>query len=88
MKTFEASTSGSTWTEVLQGGTRVYFDVIGAVPVEVYLNDFGDPDPTSDTKGNLVQTFPEGWDFQMVGAEAGEQQVWVRGENGVIGVRQ
>ena len=86
MQSFTASIS-STWTEVLQGGANIAFDVVGSNPVRVYFTEGATPDASQD--GNAVQSWPSGWDFSALGLPSG-QMVWVKtlsGDNKISGVR-
>lgn len=85
MKTFEASLSASTWTEVLDGKSSIAFDIVEARRVEVYLTETAD-DPGSVT-GSYVECWPNSWDFQATGLIPGVQRLWARGDVTIRGVR-
>jgi hypothetical protein len=87
MQTFTVTLSDAAWTEILQGGSLVAFDVIPATAVEVLFTETA-ATPDASTKGNPVQTWPSGWDFEATGLNGGVQRVWAKGKGDIRGVRE
>ena len=84
MNTFEATLSPDTWTEVLDDGSNLMFDLIDALPrATVYYNN-SSVAPTGD--GNAVYSHGGDWDFQSTGLPF-DQRVWVKGNGLLRGVR-
>ena len=75
MVTFEQTLDPVNWTEVLQGGSFVAFDIVAAQTVEVYFSESGTP-PATSVKGNEVHSYPSSYDFEMTGADRDTQRVW------------
>jgi len=86
MNTFEQSLSPVEWTEILDGGEDVAFDLLDAVNVEVLFTESA-TQPDAATKGNAVKYWPDTWDFSALGMVAGGQRIWVKGSNTIRGVR-
>jgi hypothetical protein len=84
MVTFELSLD-DTWQEVLNGGTRLAFDVLASTAVFVYLSETADNPGAA--AGNSVQTFTPGFDFQASGMTDAGQRIWVKGSGDIRGVR-
>jgi len=84
MVTFEL-TLGDAWQEVLQGGTRLAFDVLASTTAHVYLSETAD-NPGAAI-GNAVQSWSAGFDFQAAGMTDSGQRIWVKGAGNIRGVR-
>lgn len=77
METFEELITSTAWTELLNGKTYLAFDVIKAGSVEVYLNESAEA-PALDAEGHKVKSWPDSFDFELSGALAPTQRVWVK----------
>lgn len=86
MISFEATLTPDAWTEVLNGGTYIAFDIVSAVSVEVYFTVTASP-PDSAANGVQIMSYPSSWDYEGVGLELAEQRVWLRGNTQIRGVR-
>ena len=97
MNTFEVQLDPVNYTEILQGGTFVVFDILSAQTVEVYFTEtpgagehdlgsllLGDPGAVD---GNEVHSWPHDWDFSLIAVDQPNQFVWVRGNTSIRGVR-
>ena len=85
MNTFEVQLDPVNYTEILQGGTFVVFDILSAQTVEVYFTETpGDPGAVD---GNEVHSWPHDWDFSLIAVDQPNQFVWVRGNTSIRGVR-
>ena len=88
MVSFEVTLDPVNWTEILQGGSYVAFDIVYAKPVEIYFTeDQPSTPPDVSDKGTFVHSHPPSWDYEGLGFEVVEQQVWVRGDTIIRGVR-
>ena len=85
MNTFEQELSETEWTEILNGGSSIVFDVVADPDIEVYFNEVSTA-PTGT--GSPVKTWPNGWDFEAEGLSAGTQRIWAKGKNTIRGVRE
>lgn len=86
MQTFTQSITSTAWTEVLRGNGYLAFDCHHSSPVWIYLSKI-ETAPAITEEGNVVRTWPENWDFQAANMIAGTQQIYVRGDNIITGVR-
>lgn len=86
MQTFTQNLTNDNWTEVLTDFGYLAFDCTHSAPVHVYLTQSFSL-PATDEPGNLVRTWPEGWDFSASDMVAGVQKIYVRGDNIITGVR-
>lgn len=74
------------WQELLKDGTYLAFECDAESRPEIYFSE--SDAPPSGVTGFPVATFPQGWDFEGSGFDAGLQRIWVRGGTGYIrGVR-
>jgi len=87
MKTFSATLSADEWTEILQGGDALFFDIGSAVSVDITLTETAST-PADSADCNQVQSWPNGWDFAATGLSSGVQRIWVRGGTTITGVRR
>ena len=83
MNTFDLALTGD-WQEVLNGGSAVVFDLVQDASITVYFNE-SDDEPTA--AGNLVASWPAGWDFEAPGMRSTIQRIWVKGSGSIRGVR-
>lgn len=86
MKTFEQDLTNDAWTEVLGGGSFVAFDMIAAPTVKILFTETASV-PAPSAAGNNVSTWPQSWDMEISGMQAGAQRVWLKGNNSIVGVR-
>lgn len=86
MNTFEQILSDTAWTEVLNGGDALAFDCVSTKNITVLFTETAST-PSAATKGNLVQTYHSGWDFEVSGMQATVQRIWLKGNNTVRGIR-
>jgi hypothetical protein len=84
MVTFDLTLS-DTWQEVLNGGTRLAFDVLASTTAHVYLSETADNPGAAS--GNAVQSWTPGFDFQASGMTDSGQRIWVKGSGDIRGVR-
>lgn len=82
---FEQQLDPVSWTEVLNLGSYVAFDIVAAERVEVYFTESG-ADPGAVT-GTYIYSHPASWDYEGFGFEVAEQRIWLRGNTMIRGVR-
>ena len=88
MVSFEVTLDPVSWTEILAGGSYIAFDIVAAKAVEIYFTeDQPSTPPGVSAKGTFVYSHPPSWDYEGMGFEPVEQQIWVRGETAIRGVR-
>lgn len=86
MQTFSQSLSSSAWTEVLNSGTFIAFDLESATTIKIIMTETA-ASPALDADCNEILSYPSSWDFEASGLEATVQRIWLKGDNKVIGVR-
>ena len=82
--TFSLTLNPLMWTEVLNGGSNLFFDLSNAKPkATVFYTESADR-PTGI--GNDVYSNGGDWDFQSTGLPIG-QRIWIKGAGILRGVR-
>ena len=85
MTSFEQTLSAESWTEVLNGGSVIAFDLVAGASIFVYMTESDTP-PDVNAKGHKVLSYPSGWDYVAEGLPSG-QRIWAKGENILRGIR-
>ena len=88
MKSFTQQITTTAWTEVLNGGSFLFFDCEKSTSVFFHMNESATA-PAIDAERHPVRTWQEEWDFVGRGFDPGRQRLWVIGENDntLVGVR-
>ena len=86
MTTFEQLLSTTAWTEVLSGGSAIYFDQLGRNRVDVLFTDTAST-PSATTSGNAIEPQKDAWDFFATGLVAGTQRIWAKAQQSAVTIR-
>mgnify|MGYP001598609836 CR=1 FL=1 len=85
MQTFTQALTDSAYTELLNGGSVLAFDVNVSGRVLVVFNETAVAPAVGDS-ANEIGTWPDGWDFIAENMVETTQRIWVRAKDGASGV--
>lgn len=86
MTTFEQALSTTAWTELLNGGSSLYLNQLGADEVSILFTVTAST-PAATTQGTPIKPQADDWDFEATGLAAGIQRIWGKSKGDAVTVR-